>query len=80
MTTLEIIKKSNASFTIEELTNNNLFTKKVSVCFDNLNQIRISTTRADIKKSLSKRVDIIIMSDNPDIKRPQSVPSVRTSA
>lgn len=80
MTTFEIIKKSNASFTIEELTNNNLFTKKVSVCFDTLNQIRISTTRTDIKKSLSKRVDIIIMSDNPDIKRPQSAPSVRTSA
>lgn len=64
MTTFEIIRKSHASFIIEELINNNLFTKKVSICFDKLNQIRIRTTRSDIKKSLSKRVDIIIIPDN----------------
>ena len=62
MTIFEIIKKSHASFDIEELQNNHLFTKKVSICFDNLNQFRIKTNRTDIRKSLSKRTDIIIMS------------------
>lgn len=69
MTIFEIIKKNHASFTIEELANNNLFTKKITICFDNLNQFRIRTTRSSIKKSLSKRVDIIIMSDNTDIRQ-----------
>lgn len=64
MTTFEILKKSHASFIIEEFTHNYFFTKKVSICFDNLNQIRIKTTRTDIKKSLSKHAGILIVTDS----------------
>lgn len=60
MTAFEIINRSQASFIIEEFEDNNLFTKKVSIRFDNLKQIRIKTIRTNIKKLLSKRVDIII--------------------
>lgn len=61
MTTFDIIKKCQASFIIEEFENNELFTKKVSIYFNNLKQIQIKTVRSNIKKSLSERDDIIVI-------------------
>jgi signal transduction histidine kinase len=52
MTTFELIKKCQASFIIEELPDSQLFTKKVSVCFDQLGEFRIKTSREEIQKSL----------------------------
>lgn len=61
MTTFDIINKYRASFIIEEFEENELFTKKVSILFDNLNQIHLKTTRSGIKDIISKRDDFIIV-------------------
>lgn len=53
MTVFELIKKCQASFAIEELPDNQLFTKKVSVCFDQLGEFRIKTPGNEIKKLIS---------------------------
>ena len=46
MTTLEILKRYNASFAIEEYTQSCcIYTKKVAAVFDNLNQFNISTEK-----------------------------------
>jgi signal transduction histidine kinase len=52
MTTFELIKKCQASFIIEELPDSQLFTKKVSICYDQLGEFRIKTSREEIQKSL----------------------------
>lgn len=64
MTTFEIIKKYQASFIIEELPNSQLFTKKVSICFDQLGQFRIKTSRKDVQKSLSNHTNVILLPDS----------------
>ncbi|UOO38219.1 sensor histidine kinase [Oscillospiraceae bacterium CM] len=43
VTTFEILKKYQASFVIEDLNGNSQYTKKVSVCFDQLCQFRFLT-------------------------------------
>ncbi len=61
MTVFQILAKYQASFEIDENLNNNLFTKKVSVCFDTLGQSRLLTSR-DIQPLLSAlRPDIIFI-------------------
>lgn len=64
MTTFDIIKKYRASFIIEEFEENELFTKKVSILFDNLNQLHLKTTRSGIKDVVSKRDDFIVIEKN----------------
>jgi signal transduction histidine kinase len=59
MTVLELIKKCQASFIIEELSDSQLFTKMVSVCFDQLGEVRIKTSKQVINKSLSSQANII---------------------
>ena len=59
MTVFELIKKCQASFIIEELSDSQLFTKKVSVCFDQLGEFRIQTSREEIQKSLSDHSNVI---------------------
>lgn len=60
-TAFEIFKKHNASFIIEEFADeNSLFTKKVSVKFDNLNQYIIKTMRSSEIKAFSQREDLIV--------------------
>jgi len=63
MTTFDILKKYQASFLIEEFSYHDLYSKKVSIFFDNLGQIRIKTMRTDVKKALSSRTDIILVHD-----------------
>ena len=60
MTAFDLLRKYEASFVIDDCFYHNTFTKKVSVCFDHLNQYRINTKRNDIQL-LSKRNDIILM-------------------
>ncbi len=60
MTTYKILSKLHASFEIDE-TLNNLYTKKVSVCFDGLGQYRIKTNRTEVLSLSTKRKDIIFM-------------------
>ena len=68
MTAFDIIKKYRASFIIEDFVINNLFTKKVSVCFDDLEQYRINTMRICVKETLSNRADIIFVNNNVSVQ------------
>lgn len=61
ITLFETIKKYNASFFIEEYTENESFTKKVSVCFDGLYEYRIKTTRAEAIAVCAERNDLIVL-------------------
>lgn len=62
ITIFEIIKKYNASFMIEEIANNNsLFTKRISVIFDNQNQFYIKTSRYNEIKAISQRDDLLVI-------------------
>ncbi len=63
MTTIELIKKCHASFIMEELPDSQLFTKKVSICFDQLGELRIRTSREAYKRSLSDPA--LILQDSP---------------
>lgn len=58
MTTIELCDKYKASFEIEELCDNELFTKRVSVVFDSLFQKRIISERKEIIPIHKKREDI----------------------
>ena len=61
-TAFEILKTYCASFLIEEFfSENSLYTKKVSVIFDELNQYTIKTARSNAVKSLSQREDLIVI-------------------
>ena len=62
MTTLEIIKAHKASFVLKELTDNSTYTKVVSICFDGLEQIRVTTARPEILALSKDRDDIIFSS------------------
>ncbi len=78
MTTFDILKKYHASFVLEELQDHGLYSKKVSVYFDNLGQYRIKTTRKELKESLSIRGDILFESD--EIKAQESTPDFSVHA
>lgn len=58
MTTYELINKYHATFEIEELYNNKLFTKRVSVLFDNNSRIAIYSNRPEIIAACKSRSDI----------------------
>lgn len=60
MSTFEIAKKYNASFVIEEFAEEELYSKSVSVCFDETGQYRIKTQEPDKIQELSKRQDILL--------------------
>lgn len=60
-TTFEIKEAYNASFIIEEYNSDGqLFTKKVSLKFDNLNQYLVITKRDDAVKASSQRADLTV--------------------
>lgn len=59
MQTKELLSKYKASFEIEEIENNSLYTKRVSVVFDSLSQTRIFTNRQEILELRTQRDDII---------------------
>lgn len=56
---LEITKKVKASFVCDDALNERPFSKRISICFDDLCQIRIRTSRPEIKKLSAVRKDII---------------------
>ena len=61
-TSFEIFKKYSASFLIEEFSDGNiLFTKRVSVKFDSLNQYIVKTFRNNEINAISERADLIVM-------------------
>lgn len=64
MTIFEIIRKYRASFILEEFMDTKLFTKKISVQFDNLCQFQIKTYRINELKSLFTRSDIDLVSND----------------
>ncbi|MDF2843341.1 MAG: hypothetical protein K0R00_1767 [Herbinix sp.] len=61
MTVFEISHKYKASFVVEYLSDEHFFTKKVSVCFDNLGQYRIKSKNNDEIRVLSSRADILLV-------------------
>ena len=60
MTTMELLKPYSASFEIEEINDNTLFTKKVSVAFDGKSNIRVKSLSPDVIAESKKRIDILI--------------------
>ena len=63
MTTLEILKNCKASFVMNECIDNPTYTKVVSICFDNLGQIRVNTRRPEILDLSKERTDILFLSN-----------------
>lgn len=59
MTTMEILKKSNASFELEELDNNSLYTKRIRAVWDKKSEIRIISAKAHLYDANSVRKDIL---------------------
>ncbi len=67
MTVFELIKKCQASFIIEELSDSHLFTKKVSVFFDQLGEFRIKTSKDVIKRPISPYTSVIQNSSRKNV-------------
>ncbi|NLA86473.1 MAG: HAMP domain-containing histidine kinase [Clostridiales bacterium] len=61
MTAFQILGNYQASFEIDESLNNNLFTKKVSVCFDAEDQFRIKSNREVHPTLPVERPDILLI-------------------
>lgn len=55
MSLFEIIGKYNASFVIEDIFGNTRYTKKVSVCFDQIGQFRVKTKEGGSLEPLTDR-------------------------
>lgn len=60
MNTFELLKKYNASFVITESPDTTIFTKTISIYFDNLNQFKVISNRPEIVILSTQRNDIII--------------------
>jgi len=60
MTVFELLSQCKASFIIDETITSN-YTKKVSICFDELNEYRIATKRPDIIHLSDARKDLMII-------------------
>ena len=61
MSTFEILNRYKASLTIEEFsTNDGIFTKRISILFDEKNQFLIQTDREDEIKELVQRDNLLI--------------------
>lgn len=58
MSILEIVQKYNASFCMDETVNDALYTKKISIIFNSLNQICIKSNRTELHNISSIRQDI----------------------
>lgn len=62
MTTFDILRKYRASFVIEEYTDNSLYTKSVSVIYDELGQFRIKSEQFNRTDPITAR-DILFTTD-----------------
>jgi len=68
MTTFELLEKKKGSFELEELQKNNLFTKRVSIVFDNRFEIRIRSSREELLTSnINGNKKIILSSLKNDV-------------
>lgn len=63
MTTLEILEKKKGSFELEELRENCLFTKRVSIVLDRCYRVRISSNRKELLTACEKRGRDIVLTD-----------------
>lgn len=63
MTTLEILEKKKGSFELEELRENCLFTKRVSIVLDRCHRVRISSNRKELLTACEKRGRDIVLTD-----------------
>ena len=63
MTTLEILEKKKGSFELEELRENCLFTKRVSIVLDRCHRVRISSNRKELLTACEKQGRDIILTD-----------------
>lgn len=61
MVLFEILNKYNASFCLNESTDNKDFTKCIEITFDDLHNISILTTRDSVKKLCLSRADLVIL-------------------
>jgi signal transduction histidine kinase len=61
LTVFQIIKAHLASFIIEEFPDNSIYTKKLSVKFDCLDQYIVKTTRYNEIRSISRREDLVVL-------------------
>lgn len=61
LSVFQIIKARCASFIIEEFSESSIYTKRLSVKFDYLNQYIVKTTRYYEIKSLSRREDLVLL-------------------
>lgn len=61
MTTLELMKMYSASFIIDEDCNVTPYSKKISLCFDGLCQIKVHSNREEVINVLRIREDILLL-------------------
>lgn len=62
MTTFDILQKCKASFELEEYAINETYTKRISLCFDGLNEYRIKSPRMEEIDNTIKRIDLTLIS------------------
>ena len=61
MTTFEILRKCSASLVLDETTVSVPYSKKISICFDGLNQFRVKSKRPELLDLQSIRPDIFLI-------------------
>lgn len=61
MTTFEILRKYSASFVLDEINVSKPYSKKLSICFDGLNQFRVKSNRPELLELQSTRPDAILI-------------------
>lgn len=61
LTVFQILKARRASFIIEEFPDNSIYTKRLSIKFDCLNQYVVKTTRYNEIRSLSRREELVVL-------------------
>lgn len=61
MSTTELLSNAKASFEIDENLESNIFSKKISACFDALGEIRVHSSNPEIITVCKRRSDIIVL-------------------
>lgn len=61
LTIFQIAKRHSASFILEEFSNNNIYTKRISIKFDGQNQYIVKSARYNTINSLSQREELVVL-------------------